>query len=229
MRKLPALIICIFFITSAFPQNLAHITIDNRGSSDVIAFSVDNNVFVNLTKDGKLIDWGIQDNTPGPKTFPPKLGKYMGREEYYPSNENSAYASNVKYIGSTLVTYYTSDDNEMLKGKVKTIGSRYFDYYTAYDDAAFKGNIKTAGAVTFTYYASFEDENYKGKIKSVGSTMLTYYGSVDDKAFKGKIKSIDRNSFTYYSSYERKEYSGMPKSGVQMAFAGGVQFLIKNY
>jgi len=229
MRKIIALIISVFFIASAFSQNLAHIIIDNRGNADVITFSVDNNVFVNLTKDGNLIDWGIQDNTPGFKTFPPKLGKYMGREEYYSATENAAYADKVKYIGSTLVTYYTSDDNEALKGKVKTLGFRYFDYYTSYDDAAFKGNIKTAGSVAFTYYASFEDENYKGKIKTAGSTMLTYYGSVNDKAFKGKIKSIDRNSFTYYSSYERKEYSGMPKSGVQMAFAGGVQFLIKNY
>ncbi len=229
MIKLYALVIFTFLFSQVFSQRIAHIIIDNRGNSDVISFLVDEDIFVNLTKDGKIIDWGVQDNTPGPKTFPPKLAKYMGKEEYYPATEDEAYRGKIKYIGRALVSYYTTNDNEALKGKVKTIGSIFFDYYTAYDDAAFKGNIKTAGPSSFTYYASFEDESYKGKIKTVDATSLTYYGMVDDKAYRGKIKNIDRNLFTYYSSYDRKEYSGMLKSGAQMAFANSVQFLIKNY
>jgi hypothetical protein len=229
MRKLFSLLIFMWVLTPAFSQRLAHIIIDNRGNSDVISFLVDENIFFNLTKDGKILDWGVEDNTPGPKTFPPKLAKYMGREEYYPATEDEAYRGKIKYLGRTLITYYTSSDNEALKGKVKMIGSSFFDYYTSYDDAAFKGNIKTAGPTSFTYYASFEDESYKGKIKTVGATSLTYYGQIDDKAYRGKIKNIDRNVFTYYSSYDRKEFSGMLKSGAQMAFAGGVQFLIKSY
>jgi hypothetical protein len=229
MLKLYALVISTFLLTAAFSQKLAHIVIDNRGSNDVISFAVDQNIFLNLTKDGKIIDWGIEDDRPGPKLFPPKLAKYMGREEYYSATEDEAYSGKLKYLGSTLIIYYTANDNEALKGKVKASGSILFTYYTAYDDAAFKGNIKTAGPSTFTYYASFDDESYRGKIKTVGSTGLSYYGMIDDKAFRGKIKNIDRTAFTYYSSYDRKEFSGMPKAGNQMAFAGGVQFLIKNY
>ncbi|MGH2565824.1 MAG: hypothetical protein ACRDE5_15005 [Ginsengibacter sp.] len=229
MRKISTLIIFTCFLIPAFSQKLAHIIIDNRGTSDVISFAIDESIFFNLTKDGKIIDWGVEDDRPGPKFFPPKLAKYMGREEYYSATDDEAYRGKIKYLGSALITYYTANDNEALKGKIKMIGSNFFTYYTAYDDAAFKGNIKTAGPVSFTYYASYDDESYRGKIKTVGATSLAYYGMIDDKAFRGKIKNIDRNAFTYYSSYDRKEYSGMPKTPNQMAVSGGVQFLVKNY
>ncbi len=213
----------------SFSQQLAHITIDNRGNADVISFLVDDNIFVDLSKDGKILDWGVPDETPGPKTFPPKLAKYMGREEYYASTDDPAYAGKIKYIGRTFITYYTAADDPSLQGKVKAIGTSLFDYYMSYEDAAYKGFIKNAGVSSFTYYSSYEDESFKGKIKSVGSVNITYYGNFDDRALKGKVKSIDRTAFSYYTSYDRPELRGMPKTGNQMAFASSIQFLIKNY
>ncbi len=228
MIKLYFGLICTFFMVPAFAQNLAQITIDNRGSQDIITFLVDGTVAVNISKDGKIIDWGIEYTNPRTGIYP-RLEKYMGKEEYYPASDNEAYRGKVKYIGRTLFTYYTSSDNEALKGKVKSIGLNILDYYRDYDNAAFKGNLKSAGSVTFTYYSSFDDEFYKGKIKSIGSTMLSYYGAIDDKAYRGKVKNIDRNAFTYYSSYDKKEYNGMMKTGSQMLSSGGLKFIVKNY
>ncbi len=228
MAKLYFGLILTFFFTPASAQNLAQITIGSRGNQDIITFLVDEAVVVNITKDGKITDWGIERTYQRTGIYP-ILEKYMGKEEYYPSTDNEAYRGKVKYIGRTLFTYYTSNDNEALKGKVKTIGTNILDYYRDYDDAAFKGNLKNAGPVTFTYYSSFDDESYKGKIKSVGSIALAYYGSIDDKAYRGKIKNVDRNLFTYYSSYDRKEYSGMMKTGSSIISSGGLKFIIKNY
>ncbi len=228
MAKLYFGIILTFFVIRSPAQNLAQITIGNRGNQDVITFLVDEAVAVNMKKDGKIIDWGIERTYQRTGIYP-ILEKYMGKEEYYPSTDNEAYRGKVKYIGRTLFTYYTSSDNEALKGKVKTIGTNILDYYRDYDDSAFKGNLKNAGPVSFTYYSSFDDEFSKGKIKSIGSTALAYYGSIDDKAYRGKIKNVDRNLFTYYSSYDRKEYNGMMKTGSQILSSGGIKFIIKNY
>ncbi|MEP7252859.1 MAG: hypothetical protein ABI683_10785 [Ginsengibacter sp.] len=228
MAKCSFMVFFIFISTGLWAQNLAQITIDNRGDKDIITFLVDGTVAVNLSKDGNIIEWGLEYTIPQTGMYP-RLEKYMGKEEYYPSTDNEAYAGKVKYIGRTLLTYYTSNDNDALKGKVKTIGITMLDYYRDYDNAAFKGSLKSAGSVTFTYYSSFDDQFYKGKIKSIGGTQLSYYGSLDDKAFRGKVKNIDRNVFTYYSSYDRKEYGGMMKSGSQMLSSGGLKYIIKNY
>jgi hypothetical protein len=228
MAKLYFILIFTFLLTPAFTQNLAQITIDNRGSQDIITFLVDESVVVNVTKDGKIIDWGTEYTTALTGVYP-RLEKYMGREEYYPSTDNEAYSGKIKYIGRTLVAYYTSDDGQWLKGKVKSVGNIIMDYYTDYDDAAYKGYLRNAGTVPLTYYSSFNDEFYKGKIKSVGSTMLSYYGAFDDKAYRGKIKNVDRNSFTYYSSYDRPEYKGIMKTGPQIISSGSIKYIIKNY
>ena len=227
MAKLYLILIFTFLLTPAFAQNLAQITIDNRGKQDILTFLVDEFVVVNITKDGKIIDWGTEYTSPQTGVYP-KLEKYMGREEYYPSTDNEAYRGKVKYIGRTLFIYYTSDDNEALKGKVKMIGTNLLDYYTEYDDAAFKGYLRNAGPVSFTYYGSYNDEFYKGKIKSIGSTMVSYYGAIDDKAYRGKVKSIDRNLFTYYSSFDRREFSGSMKTGSPMISSGSIKYIIKN-
>ncbi|MGH2648255.1 MAG: hypothetical protein ACRDE8_11835, partial [Ginsengibacter sp.] len=188
MAKLYFLLILTFLSGSSFAQNIAQVTIDNRGKDDVITFLVDESVVVNITKDGKIISWGTEYTTPLTGVYP-RLEKYMGREEYYPATDNEAYRGKIKYIGRTLLTYYTSDDNESLKGKVKTIGTALLSYYTDYDDVAFKGFLKSSGSVPLTYYSSFQDEFFKGKIKSIGGTTLSYYGSFDDKAYRGKVKN----------------------------------------
>lgn len=228
MAKFSFIVFFIFSSTGLWAQNLAQITIDNRGDKDIITFLVDGTVAVNVSKDGNIIEWGLEYTVPQTGMYP-RLEKYMGKEEYYPSTDNEAYAGKVKYIGRTLFTYYASYDNEALKGKVKTIGITMLDYYRDYDNPAYKGSLKIAGSVMFTYYGSFDDQFYKGKIKSIGATQLSYYGSLDDKAFRGKVKNIDRNVFNYYSSYDRKEYGGMMKSGSQMLSSGGHKYIVKNY
>ena len=228
MTKLYFTTLFTFLCISSFAQKMSQITIDNSGHSDIITFLVDESVMVNITKDGKIIDWGIEYyNTVNTGMYPGILQKYMGREEYYPSTDNEAYRGKIKYIGRTAITYYSSQENEAFRGKIKTIGSNLFDYYPAYENAAFKGNIKNAGIISFTYYSSF-DEIYKGKIKTVGSTNLTYYGLVDDKAYRGKIKTLGQSLFTYYSSYDRREYSGSLKSGYRMLNSSGIKYYIKN-
>lgn len=227
--KLAGLLFLSILAVPGLSQQLAHITIDNRGRSDVISFLVDENVFMDISKDGRILDWGVPDETPGPKSYPPKLARYMGREEYYPATADPAYAGKIKYIGRAMITYYTNGDDPSLQGKVKAIGTTLFDYFMSYEDAAYRGFIKNAGTASFTYYASFEDESYGGKIKSVNGVGLAYYGNFDDKAFRGKIKSIDRTAFSYYSSYDRPELRGLPKTPYQMTFAASIQFLIKNY
>ena len=228
MNKIFLTVIATLLIIPTLAQNVAQITIDNRGKQDIITFLVDESVIVNMTKDGKINDWGTEYTSPTTGTYP-RMEKYMGREEYYPATDNEAYQGKIKYIGRTLITYYTSADNESLKGKVKSIGPNLLDYYTEYDDAAFKGYLRNAGSVSFTYYSSYNDEFYKGKIKSVGSTNISYYGSFDDKAYRGKVKNIDRNPFTYYSSYDRPEFNGAMKTGTPSVTSGGVKYYIKNY
>ena len=228
MNKIFLTVIVTLLIIPATAQNVAQVTIDNMGQQDIITFLVDESVVINMTKDGKIIDWGTEYTSPTTGTYP-RMEKYMGREEYYPATDDEAYRGKIKYIGRTLVTYYTSADNETFKGKVKSIGPNLLDYFTQYDDAAFKGFIRTAGPVSFTYFSSYTDEFYKGKIKSVGSTALSYYGSIDDKAYSGKVKNIDRNAFTYYSSYDRPEFNGAMKTGTPSVTSGGVKYFIKNY
>jgi hypothetical protein len=214
-------------LVTAYSQRITQITIGSSNST-IISFLVDESVMVNITKDGKIIDWGIEYNTLQTSFYPGKLQKYMGREEYYPSTVDSAYRGKIKYIGRTLITYYTSDENEMFKGKVKTFGSNLIDYYTSYDNAAYKGNVKNAGPVLFTWYGSFDDETYRGKIKTVGSTGITYYGVMDDKAYRGKVKNIDRSVVTYYSSFDRPGYGGAIKSGSPVLYSRGIKYFIQN-
>lgn len=228
MTKLAVTVFLTFLFFSSRAQNVAQITIDNRGNNDIITFLVDNSIALNISKDGKIIEWGMEYTSPYTGVYP-KMEKYMGREEYYPETENDAVKGKLKYLGSTLITYYTSDDNVDLQGKVKSIGNNFIDYYTNYENVAFRGFIRNAGPLTFTYYSDYDDQYYKGKIKSVGSTLLAYYGSFDDKAFRGKVKNVDRNVFTYYSSYDLPEYNGMMKTGTPMVTSGSIKYIIKNY
>ena len=62
MIKLYAVTILAFLLTPAFAQRLAKITIDNSGNSDIITFLVDETVLVNMTKEGKIIDWGTENS-----------------------------------------------------------------------------------------------------------------------------------------------------------------------
>ena len=225
----------LFFITglllpgiSLFSQKLAQVVVTNNSSSNIISFLVDETVIVNITPDGKIIDWGIENNRIRQYYYPAKLDKYMGKEEYYLPTDNEGSRGKVKYIGRTALTYYSSAENEKWTGRLKSIGPVLIDYYQFYEDIKYRGNIKNSGSVLFTYFSSLDDGAYKGKLKSVGTTFLTYYSSFDDKSFRGKVKSIDRQSFVYYSSYDRREYSGSLKTGYRILFFSGIKYLVIN-
>ena len=96
MKKLSFTMSFILLLTSAFAQRLTQITLTNSVSSDIISFLVDETVIVNMSKDGKIIDWGVENNNLRPNNYPGKLDKYMGLEEYYPSTENESYRGKVK-------------------------------------------------------------------------------------------------------------------------------------
>lgn len=230
MKKLFFITGLILLTASTFAQKLSQIIVANNTNSNVITFLVDETVLLNITPDGKIIDWGVE-NTFRKKyhyNYPAKLDKYMGKEEYYPETANDGSKGKVKYIGRTPLSYYSSAENSKWTGKLKSIGPILLDYYAFYDDAAFRGNIKNAGPVLFSYFSSLDDAAYKGKLKSVGSTSLTYYSSFDDKAFRGKIKTIDRQSFVYYSSYDRREFSGSLKTGFRILHLGGIKYFVIN-
>jgi len=221
--------LCTFLLTSASGQRLAQITLSGSGSADIITFITEDAIIINMTKDGKIIDWGIDGSKGRYYNDPGRLDKYMGRIEYYSANDNEDFRGKVKYLGRTAFTYYSSSENETFKGKVKSIGINQIDYYTSYDDEAFRGKIKNAGTVSFSYYSSFDNEAYRGKLKNIGISTLTYYGSFDDKAFKGKIKSIGSRVFTYYSSFDRPEYRGAMKGGYQPEYViDGMKYLLRN-
>lgn len=229
--KKPLFVTCLTLLLNiSFAQKLAQIIVTNSGNSNVISFLVDETVFVNITPEGKIIDWGVENSLRSKYyyPYPAKLDKYMGKEEYYPATANDGSREKIKYIGRTIITYYSSDENEKWTGKLKSIGPIFFDYYNSYEDSLSRGKIKNAGQVLFTYYGSFDDAAYKGKLKSVGTTPLTYYSSFDDKAFRGKIKSIDRQSFVYYSSYDRRDYSGSLKTGYRILLFGGIKYFVVN-
>ncbi len=217
-----------FSIAISYGQRLSQITLSGSGTADVISFLTDDAVYINLSKEGKIIDWGIEITTMRYNNYPGKLDPYMGRVEYFSTTDNEDIRGKVKYIGRTAITYYSTNENEAFKGKVKSIGSNFFDYYDGYGDEALKGKIKNVGSFTFSYYSSYENEAFKGKFKNIGPTILTYYASYDDKAFKGKIKSIGSQKFIYYSSFDRPEYQGSMKGGNQMQYTiSGIKYLLR--
>lgn len=229
MKKVLFIAVIMLMAITAFSQKLTQVIISNYNSSVTLTFLVDETVLVNITTDGKIIEWGTESIFwRGMYNYPPKLDKYMGREEYYPATDSTSPRGKIKYIGRTGITYYTAAENEKWAGKIKTIGPILFDYYLPYEDKALSGNIKNAGSTSFTYFSYFDNTAYKGKLRSVGTTSITYYSSFDDKAFRGKIKSIDRQQLVYYSSYDRREYSGSLKSGYTSFLFNGIKYFIVN-
>ena len=227
MKKIFLAIAALVFCLTVVSQGISKITIAGNGYLDVIAFGLDENVQVYVTKDGRIGKWGYDKFIGYQENYQGLLEPYVGRVEYYNRQDDEALRGKVKYIGRTLITWYPSYETETLKGKLKSIGSINLDYYLAYNDKALAGNLKTIGQQDITWYPSYDNEALRGKLKTVGPTSLTYYGGFEDKAYRGKIKSIDRFSITYYSSFE--QYSGQVKTGAQVLNANGIKFYVRNY
>jgi hypothetical protein len=226
MKKL--FLFLVFFITVAtgFGQNISRVSITGNGNIDFIAFGLDENVQVYLTKNGNISKWGFDKYIGYQENYRDVLEPYAGRVEYYSQNDDEALRGRVKYIGRTLLTYYASYENESLKGKLKSIGSFNLDYYLSFEDRSFAGNLKSIGQQSVTWYASYENEGLRGKLKTIGPTTLSYYGSSEDKAYRGKAKSIGSFVLTYYSSFE--QYSGAVKTGSPILNVNGIKYFVRN-
>jgi hypothetical protein len=228
MKKSWLAFIAILFAASLFAQKITKVTLANNSNVELITFELNDKVLLNVSKDGKVINWGVDDYIGPGENCSGRLAPYVGRVEYYSAADNEALQGKVKYIGSTLFTYYPSYENDLLKGKIKSIGQFNIDYNGNYDDASIRGNIKLIGDIAVSWFTSLDNEAYKGKLKSFGPTAFTYYTSFDDAAYKGKIKSIDKVSFTYYSSFDRREYWGAMKSGTPLSMVNGIKYFAKN-
>lgn len=227
MKKIFLTAATLFIFTLGFGQSISKITIAGNGNIEIIAFGLDENVQVYVTKDGNISKWGYDKYIGHQENYNAVLEPYVGKTEYYTQNDDEALRGKVKYIGRTLLTYYSSYENESLKGKLKSIGAINLDYYLSFDDKAFTGNLKSIGQNSVTWYASYENEALRGKLKAVGPTVITYYGSFEDKSYRGKIKSIGSYTLTYYSSFE--QYSGAIKTGSPILNANGIKYYVRNY
>lgn len=223
-----AIIICISCAV-VHAQQLVQITLTATGSADKISFKTDDAIFVNITKDGEIINWGVESLAGKYYNDPERLDQYMGRTEYYAATDPEESKGKIKYLGRTAFAYYTAYENELLKGKLKSIGNIYLDYFDAYNDEMLKGKIRNAGIVSFNYYSSFDNEAFRGKFRTIGNTSLSYYASYDDKAYKGKIKNIGNQTFSYYSSFDRPGYQGAMKGNYQNQYLiNGIKYLLRN-
>jgi hypothetical protein len=225
MKHISILILLAIISISTFAQKIAKINITSAGNTESFTIGLDENVILNVSPDGNLINYGVDYFSEKISNYS-RLENYNGRIEMYRATDDKSYQGKLKYIGRTGVTYYASFEDESLRGKIKSIGSLVFTYYQPFEDALLKGKIKSIGANQISFYNSFDNDALKGKLKMVGSTALNYYTSFDNEAFRGKIKSIGSVNFTYYPSYDR-QFAGAMKTGNQTQNVGGITFLIR--
>jgi hypothetical protein len=225
MKHISILIFLVTIGISTLAQKIAKINITNAGTTESFTIGLDENVILNVSPDGNLINYGVDYFSEKVANYS-RLENYNGRIEMYVASDDKAYQGKLKYIGRTGVTYYASYEDESLRGKIKSIGSLVFTYYQPFEDALLKGKIKSIGANQIGFYNSFDNDALRGKLKMVGPTLLSYYSSFDNEAFRGKIKSIGGTNFTYYASYER-QFAGAIKTGNQTQNVGGITFLIR--
>jgi hypothetical protein len=229
MKRLIFSLAATLFLVPAFAQSINKITIGQSGDIESIGFEVDNDVILNISPDGNIINWGwdVYKNRGG-ENYEGKLQPYVGRVEYYGDNDNEAFRGKIRSIGRSTITWYASYEGDAFKGKIKSIGSSAIQYNDSYVDEAFRGKIKSIGGNAVTWYASYNNEAYRGKIQSLGSTQFSYYSSADDQAYKGRLKNLGGTSFTYYSSLDRVEYRGRIKTGTQIQVINGIKYFVKN-
>jgi hypothetical protein len=225
MKQFTFILFFAFVFTTSSAQRIAKVTITNAGTTESLSIGLDENVVVNVSPNGDLINYGIEYISERISNYT-RVENYNGRTEMYSANEDKAFQGKVKYIGRTAVTYYASYEPELLRGKIKSIGNLNFAYYMPYEDEVLRGKIKTIGNNTIAFFNSFDNAALRGKIRSVGSTSLNYYSSFDDKAAQGRIKNIGSVSFTYYSSFET-QYAGAMKTGSMQQNVNGINFCIR--
>ena len=228
MKKFIITCITSFLLAPVFSQDISMVTITGTGNLESISFGLDENVKVNINKEGQIIKWGYDRfQARGQENYQGLLDTYVGRVEYYSQDDDAAYRGKLRSIGRTQLTYYASYENDNFQGKLKSIGSNTIEYYQPYENESYKGFIKSIGSSPVSWYSSFDNEGLRGKLKSLGSTNIGYYSSFEDKAYRGKVKNIDGFSYTYYSSFEK--YAGSMKTGASMQNSGSSRYYVRNY
>ena len=119
MKKLSFLLTSLCILTISQAQNLAKVTITDLGNIEKLSFGLRENVLLNISKDGNIMDWGVdryagrlQESKPG------VLDPYQGRVEYYTESDNEDFRGKVKSIGGIFITYYPSSAEDGFSGKI---------------------------------------------------------------------------------------------------------------
>ena len=151
MKRLFFFLTFSMLLVGATSQKLSRITISGTGNLEKFAFELGEYVIVNVSKDGNLISWGVDNYIGRAENYMDKLIEYTGKTGYYSDLDNEAFRGKLKFIGMTYFTYYASYDNEMLRGKIKSIGRTNIEYYSSYENEAYRGNLKNIGSMPITW------------------------------------------------------------------------------
>ena len=224
MKGLFALLFTFLSYYSVCGQTIKFVQFFNGENLVCISYITDQKVIIKISIDGKILEWGYEQEPGRYYSMPGLLKPYMGRVEYYSNQSDSILNGKVRSIGTTNITYYGSSEKEDFAGKVKMMGRNVFTYFAEFDNELLRGKIKFAGDKSFNYYNSFENEAYSGKLKSVGNTNIIYYSSFDDKALRGKLKNIGAVTIRWYNSLER--YPGTLKEGIMTRVVDGITYIL---
>ncbi len=226
MKRLLLPLSFLLFTVFTYSQELSQVTFSGGASFSSFSFTTDQQIIIKISDDGKVLEWGNQQEAGRYYNNPGKLQAYMGRVDYYGSEADSISKGKVKSVGTCFFTYYGAFEMPEKRGKIKSIGRVTLDYYTNFENLAFKGKLKFAGNTLFSYFSSHENEAFVGKLKTVANTSLSYYSTFDDKLIKGKIKSIGAYNYVWFSSFDSRNYQGGLKSGTLAQNVNGVIYII---
>lgn len=226
MKNIFLTISSLLLFVSAYSQELRQVKFSGATTVSFFSFVTDQGVIINVSEDGKVLEWGIEMDRRRYNYYPGKLEPYMGRVDYYGQESDSVLRGKIKSIGTCQLNYYGAFDTKEKIGKLKMIGHSALDYYDSYENQLFKGKLKYAGTVLFSYYSSFENEAFRGKLKTIANTTITYYSSFDDKLIKGKLKSIGSFKYEWHTSNASYGYQGGLKSGSFTQNINGIVYII---
>src|SRR5258705_1323567 len=112
-----------------YSQELSHVIFTNGATLASFSFVTDQQVYIKISEEGKVLEWGNEMDHRHYNYYPGKLEPYMGRVDYYGPEADSISRGKIKSIGTCLLTYYGAYETEAKKGKLRTIGRVILDYY----------------------------------------------------------------------------------------------------
>lgn len=225
MNRLLSVILVLFFTQISYTQELAQIRFSGGSTFSYFSFVVDQDVLIRISDDGKILEWGWEEQSIRSDNYAASLRPYLGRVEYFGMDADSAYRGKVKSIGTCNFSYYSSYETKTNTGKLRSVGRYILDYYTNFENEAIRGKISLIGSLLLQYYPSYEDEGFRGKLKTLGSTAIRYHSSFDDKLLRGKVKSIGTINYDWYNSFDR--FGGGLKSNVYRQNISGITYILQ--